>query len=73
MTQTYKIEKLTDFTKVPVDKMGVCLDEFAVWIEIMRRAQKFPELFTPVENFTWIDDTARNITINIYGAKPEEK
>lgn len=65
MTKTYEINKLTDFTKVPARKLEKCLDEFYVWVNIMRKAKKFPEIVTPVEKFLWTDDNEHRITIKI--------
>ena len=36
----YEIKTLMDFTKVPKEKLSICLNEFAEWVQIMRNAEK---------------------------------
>ena len=36
MTKTYEIKTLSDFLKVPTDRIGDCLKEFAVSLEFLK-------------------------------------
>lgn len=68
MADTYRIETLADFVKVPAARRGACLEEFATWIEVAEATAGFFEACgarsEPVA-FTWIDDGERNITVSV--------
>lgn len=48
----YRIEHVGDFLKVPPDRLSACLQEFQVFLEIVRPLPPF----LGVSAFEWIDD-----------------
>jgi hypothetical protein len=72
---TYQIAALSDFRKVPEDRLAACLTEFADWLEITRRADALLRSLAPDhpadqpiladELFVWIDDGARNVDMRL--------
>lgn len=70
----YRIAALTDFTKVPEARLGDCLEEFALWVDMQRQLREVVARLMPDadldalianETFTWIDDGLRNVDLNI--------
>jgi hypothetical protein len=68
MENRYEIKTISDFLKVPGDRLDACLEEFktglamARLIEIMSAGKEHP---APLERFVWIDDEKRNVTVNL--------
>ncbi len=74
MTNTYRIEKILDFLKVPEDRLPICLEEFATFLGVARANIALTDMLaksltmentTTIQAYTWIDDGKQNITINI--------
>jgi|GEM_PF-2713123 len=75
----YEIETLTDFLKVPADRIGACLEDLAAWIESARsltelcnsvsELAKYPRGARAVEcqKLIWIDDRLKDVTIELVG------
>jgi len=71
----YDIKTVADFASVPADRLGVCLQEFALWLEI--RAETTRCLAgVPVEwvdTYRWKDDGRRDVTLHlISGSEPND-
>ena len=74
---TYHIRTVRDFLNVPEDRLGECLREFRLMLDMARAATGLldavsDEVITPGalrwqmgEVFTWIDDGQRTATLNI--------
>lgn len=75
---TYEILTVGDFLKVPEDRIGACLKEFAVAIELWRNGLgllgAIADDVVPSDQekprwepgaFTWIDDNKRTATLKV--------
>lgn len=76
---TYEIRTVRDFLAVPEDRIGECLREFAICLEMARASEALldstahalltNEVADAIEwrftRFEWIDDGARTVTLNI--------
>ena len=63
MTKTYEIRTLSDFLKVPNDRIEDCLKEFAVSLEFLKANHELMGLENgQMEFFNWTDDGKKNIT-----------
>lgn len=59
----YDIEKLSDFLRVPVEKLPICLGEFQVWLSLARDAKYCGVTYR--ERFKWIDDGKTNVNMSL--------
>ena len=66
MSDTYEVKALSDFLKIPPDRLDACLEEFKTALEKIRvlKACKTLENFIFV-SFEWIDDGKRGGNTNI--------
>ena len=63
MPKTYEIRTLSDFFKVPNDRIEDCLKEFAVGLEFLKANHELMGLKDgQMEFFNWTDDGKKNIT-----------
>ena len=69
---TYKIEHVSDFLKVPEDKLTQCLKEFHRSLEIARMLGEMAQRVDPaadmavcMKSFDWIDDGKESQTGNV--------
>lgn len=63
MAKTYEIRTLSDFFKVPNDRIEDCLKEFAVGLEFLKANHELMGLENgQMEFFNWTDDGKKNIT-----------
>jgi hypothetical protein len=58
----YKIKHVRDFLEVPSDRLDACLEEFKVFLALVR---PFPTSLFEVNAFEWIDDGKNNVDIQI--------
>ena len=72
----YEIRTLTDFAKVPPERLAQCLSEFAGWVNMAREVAEAQELLRDLTGdpegvllmdcFHWIDDSEPGLkAINI--------
>ena len=62
----YEIETVRDFTKIPPDRLEVCLSEFKMWVALASGASAITGGRVVGEKFTWIDDGKTSVTIDIH-------
>ncbi|MCK2149497.1 hypothetical protein MYE70_10510 [Marinobacter alexandrii] len=73
MSERYEIKTVSDFTKVPSDKVGECLQDFAEWLALMQQHKQIESLLdkladtdgafsTQKEVFVWVDDGKRGVS-----------
>ena len=74
MADKYKIKTVNDFLAIPEDKLEKCLDEFKVAVLATKAMVDLENAIGQVvgvkevvfmPSFTWVDDEANNITINV--------
>jgi hypothetical protein len=75
MNERYTIEHVSDFLKVPEDRLDACLSDFKEALSCSRLFQATTLLFgePPLEKFTWIDDGKTDATIDIHFVKENGK
>jgi hypothetical protein len=67
MNTEYKIEAIADFLVIPDEKLASCLEDFAAWIRVSRRAADYEKVLGDMldakgqikmimDGFTWRDD-----------------
>jgi len=61
----YKIRTLSDFLKVPGDRLKDCLAEFQTAIEYAKTFKRPDTRLMVMQEFTWIDDGKNNKTFEI--------
>lgn len=70
-TNTYRIERVTDFLKVPHGRLPMCLEEFADYLGLACDLIKLTDAVSggtataEIGPFIWVDDGKRNKTITI--------
>lgn len=52
----YDINTVDDFLKVPEDRLPLCLQEFLVFLKIIRRAHAIEVVKIQPTTYKWIDD-----------------
>lgn len=65
MNERYKISTITDFLKIPFDKIDKCLTEFKEVLELHRDIISVLDDFE-FNYFTWIDDEKEEKTVKIH-------
>lgn len=63
---TYEVKTLSDFLKIPPDRLDACLEEFKTALEKawVLKARK-PMGVLLFESFKWIDDGKKEANINV--------
>lgn len=79
----YRIEHVSDFLKVPLDRQAACLEEFDDFLETMRAIQDLvavagqavgiPNAGCIADAFIWADDGKKNRTIRLLVDAIKEK
>lgn len=70
---TYEIRTVEDFLAVPVERLDVCLMEFATWLGVRHLAGTLEQLIgarthpSSIGVFAWTDDGKGEIRINVHG------
>ena len=73
MSERYEIKTVSDFTKVPADKVSECLQDFSEWLSLMSQHKQLESLLdklaetdgafsTQKEVFVWVDDGKRGVS-----------
>jgi hypothetical protein len=62
---TYRINTLQDFLKVPSDRLADCLSEFAGYLDILRSLTGSVEGVTWKSTFVWVDDGRRDLSVKL--------
>lgn len=61
----YEIKEIKDFLQVPPDKIGICLKDFAQYLEMVRAFTTIADVLdSPIEShgFTWVDDGIEGVS-----------
>jgi hypothetical protein len=80
---TYDIRTIGDFLKVPEKRLGACLREFRVVLDMTRATERLMRdaegvlyntatVRLPLERFTWIDDKKGTLSLHILTKKPDD-
>jgi hypothetical protein len=71
---TYEIKEVRDFSKIPIERMSDCLEEFAQWIALLKTFELLADTLPADQReamalqsaqFVWIDDDRKDITIRV--------
>jgi len=80
---TYEIRAITDFAKVPADRLDACLAEFRTYLQIIGPTIRLLDTLTAAKIgqgmvtwrdtgvFCWIDDGEQNVGVRLRDAKGE--
>ena len=65
--KTYLIQSVTDFDKVPLERIADCIIEFSTWIALRRMAKAISnEMDQPnLKEFNWIDDGKKEVVVRM--------
>lgn len=65
----YSIRNLTDFARIPPEKLDECLIDFKLWVKILREQGKQIKYAGFLPAFIWVDDGARGLSQIKIGGK----
>lgn len=69
MSDTYQIRSVADFLAVPQAKRGACLEQFALWLDIVEQSERLLVGIEGVnigrDEYRWIDDGKCDVNVHM--------
>ncbi len=65
MNKEYRVESVTDFLSIPVEKIPAMLNDFQQWLllaHMVRQNEELNKLIKPEVYFVWVDDGIEGIS-----------